>query len=81
MESYSKKRAKISFTEIDTAYLDSPRRELSNGGLGIVVALLVHWGVNFLCVSTGSQSNPTVKRNEYFALLIQSIGFEFDSCY
>ena len=31
------------------AYMDSPCRELSNGGLGIVVAFLVCWGIDFLC--------------------------------
>ena len=36
------------------ADLDSPRRELSNCGLGIVVALLVRWQINFSCASTGS---------------------------
>ena len=41
-ESYSeKKRAKIHFTKIDPADPYSPRRVLSNGGLGIVVTLLV----------------------------------------
>ena len=33
-------------------YLGSPRRELSNGDLGIVVVLLVRPGTNFSCVST-----------------------------
>ena len=33
--------------------LDSPRRELSNGGLGFVVALLVCPEINFSRVSTG----------------------------
>ena len=41
-------RSKINFTKIDQADLDSPRRELSNGGLGIVAALLVCWQINFL---------------------------------
>ena len=31
----------MNFTEIAKADLDSPRRELSNSGLGIVVTLLV----------------------------------------
>ena len=44
-----KKRSKIYFTKIDQADLDSPRRELSNGVLGIVVALTVFSGINFLC--------------------------------
>ena len=33
--------------------LHSPRLELSNGGLGIIVALLVHPGIDFSCVSAG----------------------------
>ena len=40
-------------TEIDTADLDSPRRELSNGGLKSVVALLVRWQINFLSARIG----------------------------
>ena len=40
--------------KIDPADLDSPRRELSNGGLGFVVAFLVRSGINFLSFS-GSQ--------------------------
>ena len=32
----------MNFTKIDPANLNSPREEFSNGGLGIVVALLVH---------------------------------------
>ena len=36
-------------TKINTVELDSPRRELSNGGLGFVVALLVRLGINFSC--------------------------------
>ena len=39
----------MNFTKIDQADLGSPRREPSNGGLGIVVALLVRWGINFVC--------------------------------
>ena len=34
--------------------MNSPRRELSNGGLGIVVTLLVACQINYLCASTGS---------------------------
>ena len=33
----------MDFTKIDKADLDSPRRELSNGGLKSVVILLVRW--------------------------------------
>ena len=44
-------------TKIGTAYLDSPHQELSNGGLGIVVALPVRSGIDFVCVYAGVQSN------------------------
>ena len=40
-------------TRICTSDLNCPRRELSNGGLGFVLALLVRWQVDFLCVYTG----------------------------
>ena len=42
-------------TEIDTADLDSPRRELSRGGLRIVVCspYLLFFGINYLCLGTG----------------------------
>ena len=43
----------MNFTKIVKTYLDSPCRELSNGGLEIVVALLVRPAINFVCVSTG----------------------------
>ena len=42
----------MSFTKLDQAGLDSPRRELSTGGPGIVVALSVRWNV-CVCASTG----------------------------
>ena len=46
-------------TKIGQADLDSPRRELFNGGLGIVVALLVCSRiVFFVCVYWGP--NPAV---------------------
>ena len=32
---------------MDIADLDSPRQELSNGGLRIIVALLVCWQIDF----------------------------------
>ena len=34
---------------------DSPCRELSNGGLGSVVALLVAWQINYSCVCVTDQ--------------------------
>ena len=33
--------------------LNSPCRELSSGGLGIIVTLLVHWQIGFSCASPG----------------------------
>ena len=39
---------------MDRKDLDSPRRELSNGGLESVVTLLVRWQIDYLCASTGS---------------------------
>ena len=47
-------------TKVDPEDLDSPRRELSNGGLGIIVVLLVRPRINFSCVFTGGPSNPAV---------------------
>ena len=46
-------------TKMTHAYLDSPRQELSNGGRGIVVTLLVCWGVDF-CVFLCTGANPAV---------------------
>ena len=37
----------MTFTKIDPADLDSPRRELSNGGLKSVITLLVGWQIIF----------------------------------
>ena len=44
--------------------LDSPRRELSNGGLKSVVALLVRWQINFLSAQTLTL-NPAVGESAY----------------
>ena len=41
------------FTKIVKTDLGSPCQELFNGGLGIVVALLVCLQIDILCVSTG----------------------------
>ena len=48
----------MNHTKIVQADLDIPRRELCNGGLGIVVALLIFWQIFF----AGSYwtSNPVV---------------------
>ena len=42
----------MKFTKIVKADLDFPRRELSDGGLGIVAALSVFPAIYFSCVST-----------------------------
>ena len=41
----------MTLIKLDQADLNSPRRELSNGGLKIVVVLLVRWQINFSCAS------------------------------
>ena len=43
----------MNFTKIVKADLDSPRRHLPNGGLGIVVTLLVRWHINYPCAFPG----------------------------
>ena len=43
----------MTFTKLDQADLVSPLRELSNGGLRIVVALPVRSGNIFSCACTG----------------------------
>ncbi len=45
---FKNNRSKNDHRKTDPKDLDSTRRELSNGGLGIVVALLVRWQNNFL---------------------------------
>ena len=50
LESYVEK-GKKDHTKIDRSDLNSPCRELSNGGLGIVVTLLVCRKINFSCAS------------------------------
>ena len=47
----------MNFTKMDKADLDFPHRMLSNGGLGIDVALLVCTGVNFCVFLLGVQSS------------------------
>ena len=42
----------MTFIKLDQADLDSLRQELSNGGLEIVVALLVCWQIIFLSAQT-----------------------------
>ena len=49
----------MTFTKIDPADLDSPRRELSNSGPKSVVTLLVRWQIIFLSAQTLTL-NPAV---------------------
>ena len=56
------KEVKMDHTKIGTAYLDSPCQELSDGGLGIVVALLVRWGIDFCVRALGVQSSCRLNR-------------------
>ena len=55
----------MNFTKIVKADLDSSRRELSNGGLGIAVVLLVRWQIIFSWFYW--RSNPAVI-NKYQSL-------------
>ena len=52
----------MTFIKIDPADLDSPCRELSNGGLGSVVTLLIRRQIDFSCVSTGSPIQPWTQK-------------------
>ena len=49
----------MTFIKLDQADLDSPCREISNGGLKIAVALLVRWK-NFFFVGSDLTFNPAV---------------------
>ena len=49
----------MTFTKIDPADLDSPRWELSIGGLKSVVSLLIRWQIIFLLAQT-LMLNPAV---------------------
>ena len=61
---FQKKRSKINFTKIYQAYLDSPRRELSNSGFGIVGTLLVCQQINF-CVRLADQQSSCTPIRAY----------------
>ena len=47
-------------TKMNCRDLDSPRRELAVRGLGFVVALLVHWQIDFFVCILEEQSSCTV---------------------
>ena len=68
------KRSKMHPTKIVTADLDSPRRELSNGGLGIVVALLVRPGIDFLS-ALPLTLNPAVSNDTSCLYLPRNLGY------
>ena len=53
LEVILKKEAKIGHKKMYPTDLNSPRQEHSNGGLGIVVVLLVRWEINVVCAYTG----------------------------
>ena len=54
LESYfEKKSSKMDDTKLNPADLNFSCQELSNGGLGFVVALSVCWQINVSCVYTG----------------------------
>ena len=55
--SYVEKRGQMNQTKLNQADLESPCRELSNGGLGIVVALLVFRELIFRVRVLGIQSS------------------------
>ena len=52
----------MTFTKIDPADLDSPRRELSNGGLKSVIALLVRRQIIFSPARIGRPTRLFAKR-------------------
>ena len=54
----------MNFTKIVKADLDSPRRELSDGGLGIVVALTFFRQLIFRVFLLGVQFSCTVMQDE-----------------
>ena len=61
------------FTKLVKADLDSPRQELSNGGLGIAVALLVHSGMDFcVCVHWGPMRRRRVDAMVWRTILLIS---------
>ena len=59
----------MTFIKLDQADLDSPRRELSNGGLKSVVTLLVRWQINFLSAQM-LIGNPAVMPLTWYPLFL-----------
>ena len=58
---FKNKRSKNDHRKWNLKDLNSSCRELSDGGLGIVVALLVCWQINFSCACTGGQTQLYLK--------------------
>ena len=70
-------------TKMTHVYLDSPSRELSNGGLGVVVALLVRWGIIFCVRISDAQSScriqlhsPSVRHWNYIITTAVEVRFQ-----
>ena len=57
----------MTFMKMNQAGLDSPRREFSNGGLEIVVVLLVCWQIIFLSAQTLTL-NPAVTEADAYTM-------------
>ena len=57
LEVILKKEAKKDNGKWNPEDLDSPCQELSNGGLGIVITLLVHWKIIFVGSDADAQSS------------------------
>ena len=62
----------MTFTKIDPADFDSPRQELSNGGLKSVVTLLVRWQIVFLSAQTLTLNPAVMASPSYGRLKLRS---------
>ena len=62
----------MTFIKLDQADLDSPRQDLSNGGLKNVVTLLVRWQINFLSAQTLTL-NPAVDQLVFHIPLVTDL--------
>ena len=69
--SYYEKEVKIARTKMHLTDLNSPRRELSNGGLRIVVALLVHWQIILCVIILENQSSCSIHLVEWYKNMYQ----------
>ena len=60
----------MNFKKIDQADLDFPRRELSNGGLGIIATLLVPQQIIFCVRLADRQSSCSLDRSGFSSLRV-----------